>query len=52
MRTILKDPAMRREMIARGTVATMAREGIEITYEEALAAYDQMKQDRRWHRLR
>lgn len=40
MRAILADPAKRRLMIARGTVALQAMEGIDITLEESLASYD------------
>jgi hypothetical protein len=40
----LSDPTKRRLLIARGTVATQAREGIDITLEEALTSYDYIKQ--------
>lgn len=42
MRAILADPMSRRLMIARGTVALQAMEGIDITLEEALESYDQV----------
>jgi hypothetical protein len=40
IKKILADPAKRREMIIRGTIAIQAREGIDITYEEAARSYD------------
>lgn len=40
---ILADPAQRRMMVARSTVATQAREGIEVTLEQALDSYDRLE---------
>lgn len=42
MRRILADPARRRLMVARATVALQAMEGIDITLEESLASYDRV----------
>ena len=46
MKKILSDPAQRRMMVARGTVATQAREGIDITLEEALESYDRIMKEK------
>jgi len=43
IKAILADPAQRRMMVARGTVATQAREGIYITLEQALESYDRLE---------
>lgn len=40
IKKILSDPVKRREMVIRGTIAIQAREGIDITYEEAARSYD------------
>lgn len=42
IKKILTNPAQRRMMVARSTVATQAREGIDITLEEALESYDKI----------
>jgi hypothetical protein len=34
-------------MIARGTVAIQAREGIDITLEEALQSYDRIQEQKK-----
>lgn len=47
MRRVLADPAVRRMLIARGTVFVQAREGIDITLEEALASYDRVMAENR-----
>lgn len=47
MRRVLADPAVRRMMVARGTVAVQAREGIDITLEEALTSYDRVMAEKR-----
>lgn len=39
IRAILKDPALREELMVRVIIAVQAREGIETTPEQALAAY-------------
>ena len=39
-------------MIARSTVATQAREGIDITLDEALASYDQLESSGELERVR
>lgn len=43
IKAILADPAQRRMMVARGTVAIQAREGIDITLEQALESYDRLE---------
>ena len=40
IRSLLADPARRRELMARVIVAIQAREGIDTTMAQALAAYD------------
>lgn len=47
MRAILADPARRRLMVARATVALQAMEGIDITLEESLASYDRVMAEKR-----
>lgn len=47
MRAILADPARRRLMVARATVALQAMEGIDITLEESLASYDRVMVEKR-----
>lgn len=42
IRAILRDPALRRELIVRTIIATQAREGIETTQEQAERAYDKV----------
>lgn len=44
---ILADPAQRRMMVARATVAAQAREGIDITLEEALESYDRIMKEKK-----
>jgi hypothetical protein len=46
IKNILADPEQRRMMVARSTVATQAREGIDITLEEALESYDRIIKDK------
>ena len=46
IKKILADPKKRREMIIRGTIAIQAREGIDITYEEAARSYDFVMQEK------
>ena len=43
IRAILRDPALRRELMVRTIVATQAREGIETTRQQAEAAYDKVR---------
>lgn len=47
IKAILTDPAVRRMMVARSTVATQAREGIDITLQEALESYDRMLKEKK-----
>lgn len=47
MQKILADPAQRRMMVARGTVAIQAREGIDITLEQALESYDRIIKEKK-----
>lgn len=42
IRAILRDPALKRELMVRTIIATQAREGIETTRQQAEAAYDTM----------
>lgn len=46
IKKILADPVQRREMIIRGTIAIQAREGIDVTYEEAARSYDQVMKEK------
>ncbi len=41
MKKILGDPVLRRWLITRSVVVTQAREGIEVTQEEAERIYDE-----------
>lgn len=43
VKEISSDPNKRRMLIAESTVADMAREGIDITLDQALESYDQIK---------
>lgn len=43
IKTILADPAKRRRMVTRGTVVVQAREGVDISLEQALESYDRME---------
>lgn len=52
IRAILANPAARRMLIARSTVATQAREGIDVTLEEALASYDSLEASGELERVR
>lgn len=45
-------PERRRLLIARSTVATQAREGVDITLDEALASYDQLEASGELERVR
>ena len=47
IKKLYSDPARRRMMIAQSTVATQAREGIDITLEEALASYDEVMKEKK-----
>jgi hypothetical protein len=47
IKKLLSDPVRRRMMIANSTVVTMAREGIDITLEQALASYDEIMKEKR-----
>jgi hypothetical protein len=42
IRAILRDPALKRELMVRTVIATQAREGIETTREQAEHAYDKV----------
>jgi len=42
IKKIYADPKRRRMLIAKGTVVVMAREGIDITLEEALGSYGEV----------
>lgn len=46
IKKILANPELRRWIIASSTVATMAREGIDITLEESLASYDKVMKEK------
>lgn len=52
MKAIMADRAKRRMLVARGTQATQAREGIDITLEEALVSYDKLEADGTLARVR
>lgn len=43
IRTILRDPNLRRELMVRTIVAIQAREGIKTTQQQAEAAYDKVR---------
>ena len=45
VKAILADPEQRRELIVRTIQATQAREGIDTTEEQAMAAYDAVMQE-------
>jgi hypothetical protein len=47
IKEIYSCPKRRRMMIARGTVAIQAREGIDITLEEALQSYDRIQEQKK-----
>jgi len=47
IKEIYSDPVRRRMMIAQSTVVTQAREGIDITLEEALASYDEVMKEKK-----
>jgi hypothetical protein len=44
---ILADPELRKEMMIRVVIATQAREGIETTWEQAEAAYEKVRKEKR-----
>lgn len=46
IKAILSDPAKRRMLIAQSTVATMAREGIDITLQQALDSWDLIQKEK------
>ena len=46
IKKIYGNPILRRELIANSTVVTMAREGIDITMDEALASYDMVMKEK------
>ena len=46
LRSILQDPAKRRELMVRALIATQAREGIETTREQAEAACDKVQKEK------
>lgn len=52
MKALLADPAKRRMLIAQGTVAIQAREGIDITLEQALESYDRLLVSGEFDRIR
>ena len=52
IRELLSNPARRRMMLANSTVVTMAREGIDITLEDALKSYDAMESSGEFERIR
>lgn len=47
MKKILANADMRRWLITRSTVITMAREGIDISQEESERSYDKVVQEKR-----
>jgi hypothetical protein len=47
MKTILADPALRRELMIMTGIALQAREGIDTTYEQMAAAYDKVQREAR-----
>jgi hypothetical protein len=46
IKAILKDPVLCRELMIPTIQALQAREGIETTYEQAAAAYDQVQEEK------
>lgn len=46
IKTILRDPRQRRELMVNTIIATQAREGIDTTREQAEAAYDAIARGR------
>jgi len=46
IKRIYADPVLRREMIAKSTVVTMAREGVDITLQESLDSYDKVMKEK------
>jgi hypothetical protein len=46
IKSILKDKAKRRMLIAHSTMVTMAREGVDITLEQSLASYDEVMKEK------
>ena len=47
IKKLFSDSELKRWMISNSTVITMAREGIDITLEESLASYDEVKKEKR-----
>jgi hypothetical protein len=50
IKSILADPAKRRELFVRTLIATQAREGITTTRAQAEAAYDKVQREA-WRKL-
>ncbi len=46
IRSIITNPALRRELMVRLVIATQAREGIVTTRAQAEAAYDAVRKER------
>lgn len=46
IKSILRNPAQRRELMVATLIATQAREGITTTREQAEAAYDKVQAER------
>ncbi len=47
MTDLLADPVKRKELMVRVIIATQAREGIETTREQAEAAYEKVRKEKR-----
>lgn len=47
IKAMLADPVVRRGILARSTVVTMAREGVDITLEQSLSSYDEVMREKR-----
>ena len=47
IKSILRDPVKRRELMVRCIVATQAREGIVTSQAQAVAAYDKVRKEKR-----
>ena len=47
IRKIYSDPARRRLLIAESTRITQLREGIEVSFEECLASYDEVMREKK-----
>jgi hypothetical protein len=46
---LLKDPVLRRDLMIRSLIAIQAREGRDVSYEDAARAYDAVQKEQRSH---